>query len=269
MDFGQLINYLHEVEAATPENARYLLDQFYTMNQQFQQIERHLQQRLPRRRTTLDVEEQVRNFIGQGFSPISTEVSLEFIQELFRQVSSIKTYITVSKFQRYCTQISKFFNDETFEKVAPENRMRLLTLMRRFLYGMCYGKRIKFFEGLAFSIHSGKASEEPFLSRVQDLRRQGYNDNDIEIMISLEYNSNITYIEFPKRSNSHYARLWMSRLIAFSNVNENIVIIGLETFWQFNVQFVTQEELNALPMTQKFDIPDASKQVILDRGLVI
>jgi len=116
MNFGQLINYLQDVQAATPENARHLLDQFYVMNQQFQQIQEHLQQRLPRRTTVLDVEEEVRKFIGQGFSPISTEVSLEFIQELFRQVSSIKTYITVQKFQGCCTQISKFFNDETLRR---------------------------------------------------------------------------------------------------------------------------------------------------------
>jgi len=153
--------------------------------------------------------------------------------------------------------------------VAPEDRMRLLTLMRRFLYGMCYGKRIKFFEGLAFSIHSSLASKEPFLSRVEDLRKQGYNDNDIEIMISLEYNSKIDYIEFPERSNTHFARLWMSRLAAFATLNENIVIIGLETFWKFNAPLVTQEELDALPATQKLDIPAASKQVIFDRGLIL
>lgn len=265
MDTRQLINYLQEVEMATPETASQLAAQFPEMNRQFQEINTRLRTMQAVRLSNMTIEEQVRQFIDYGMSRPPHEMSTEFLQEFFHQVAKRSE----RNVQSFVMQYSSKITNEVFDRVDPEDRMSLLILLKPFCMYFCYKRQIPFFAGMAFSIHSSVANEPEFKSKVYNLRSQGYTDDDLEIAISLEYNSKITYIDFPDRSNAHLAKMHMSRLIAFSNINEKIVILDLKGFWTLNARLVTQEELDALPTTQKLDIPASSVEILQQRGLVL
>ena len=266
MDCRQLINYLSEVEVATPTTASRLAAQFPEMNRRFQEIDSRLRTMQAVRLSKMTIEEEVQKFIGYGMSRPPHEMSLEFLQEFFHQIAKMSNKGNLESFIMH--HASKITN-ECFDRVDTEDRMSLLTALKPFSMYFCYQKRIPFFAGLAFSIHSSTANKSEFPSKVRTMRSQGYSDDDLEIAISLEYNREITYIEFPERVNAHYTKMHMSRLIAFSNINENIVILDLKNFWRSNALFVSQEELDALPKTQKLDIPETSRQVLRSRGLNI
>lgn len=213
------------------------------------------------------MENRVRAFIFrkcnlQALRMTEADLTLEFWQQFFKQASAYDDQIHGDNIRSFLRKYLDLLTDDMFI-FAWENRMNFLCMLRSFCYHLCYIRKLEYFGGLAYDMdYLYYKTGGRFDDDVHEARKEGLSSFDTEVKITLKYNNRVEYILLDRHTTHD-----IDRLIGFSGVKSDIVVLNLLDFWNYASLLISQEQLNALPEYQIHDIPEVFKARLRDRGL--